>query len=61
MEPITELPDDWFEEESMQRLILNPEKVLAEINRLRAIIFEMEEEAENYGIERDMFSGGSDE
>jgi ethanolamine utilization cobalamin adenosyltransferase len=53
MEQITELPDDWYEEESGQSLVLDYDKVLAEINRLRAIISEMENDAHNAGIERD--------
>lgn len=53
MEQLTELPDDWYEEESMQRLVLDPAKVLAEINRLRARIAELEDEAHQAGIELD--------
>lgn len=31
-----EIPGDWYEEETMQRNVLNPEKVAAEIGRLLA-------------------------
>jgi len=32
---INDLPDDWYEEHDGQRLVLNSEKVAAEITRLR--------------------------
>jgi ethanolamine utilization cobalamin adenosyltransferase len=56
MDDLNELPDDWYEEETGQRLVLVAAKVLAEINRLRQIIREMEDEAHQAGIERDLLT-----
>jgi hypothetical protein len=33
-----ELPDDWYDDHDGQRLVLNSEKVAAEIERLRAAL-----------------------
>lgn len=51
-----ELPDNWFIEHDGQRLILDPAKVLAEIKRLEKKIYDMEDEAESNGIERNLIS-----
>ena len=53
MDDLTELPDDWYEQHSGQSLVLDSDKVLAEINRLRRVIAEMEDNAHQAGIERD--------
>lgn len=47
---ITELPNDWYEEETMQPFILNPGKVLVEINRLRAELGKIAAGSDNDGL-----------